>query len=122
MDESVDLKSFQRAQQRRQITHVGGDRVDIATLVGPGGDVHVYTPSPTDAKKVADARLLVVNGLGLEGWLRFDEANPDKWLAAARGWKRLGARIVMLYPMYRMPKVEDQIATLRRFKEIATAL
>lgn len=61
-------------------------------------------------------------GFGLEGWLRFDEANPDKWLAAARGWKRLGARIVMLYPMYRMPKVEDQIATLRRFKEVATAL
>ncbi len=59
---------------------------------------------------------------GLEGWLRFDEANPDKWLAAARGWKRLGARIVMLYPMYRMPKVEDQIATLRRFKEVAAAL
>jgi probable F420-dependent oxidoreductase len=61
-------------------------------------------------------------GFGLEGWLRFDEADPDKWLAAARGWKRLGARIVMLYPMYRMPKVEDQIATLRRFKEVATAL
>ncbi|WBU30737.1 metal ABC transporter substrate-binding protein [Rhodopseudomonas palustris] len=51
------------------VRNVGGDRVDIATLVGPGGDVHVYTPSPTDAKKVADAKLLVVNGLGLEGWL-----------------------------------------------------
>ena len=61
-------------------------------------------------------------GFGLEGWLRFDDANPDKWLAAAQGWKRLGARIVMLYPMYRMPKIEDQIATLRRFKEVAAAL
>ena len=59
---------------------------------------------------------------GLEGWLRFDEANPDKWLAAAQGWKSLGAKIVMLYPMYRMPRVEDQIATLRRFKEVAAAL
>jgi hypothetical protein len=59
---------------------------------------------------------------GLEGWLRFDEANPDKWLAAAQGWKRLGAKIVMLYPMYRMPRVEDQIETLRRFKEVAAAL
>ena len=39
------------------------------TLVGPNGDVHVYTPAPADAKKVADARLLIVNGLGLEGWL-----------------------------------------------------
>jgi probable F420-dependent oxidoreductase len=59
---------------------------------------------------------------GLEGWLRFDEADPDKWLAAAQGWKRLGAKIVMLYPMYRMSRLDDQIATLRRFKEVAAAL
>jgi probable F420-dependent oxidoreductase len=59
---------------------------------------------------------------GLEGWLRFDDANPDAWLKAAQGWKRLGASIVMLYPMYRMPKVDDQIATLRRFKQVAAAL
>ncbi len=38
-------------------------------MVGPDSDVHVYTPSPADAKKVADAKLLIVNGLGLEGWL-----------------------------------------------------
>ena len=49
--------------------NVGGERIDIATLVGPDGDVHVYTPAPGDARKVADARLLIVNGLGLEGWL-----------------------------------------------------
>src|ERR1700721_957823 len=49
--------------------HVGGDRVNVSTLVGPNGDVHVYTPAPADAKKVADAKLLVINGLGLEGWL-----------------------------------------------------
>jgi zinc/manganese transport system substrate-binding protein len=48
---------------------VGGDRVTVTTLVGPNSDVHVYTPSPADAKKVSDARLLVINGLGLEGWL-----------------------------------------------------
>jgi zinc/manganese transport system substrate-binding protein len=51
------------------VRHVGGDRVDVATLVGPDGDVHVYTPAPADAKKVAEARLVVINGLGLEGWL-----------------------------------------------------
>jgi len=49
--------------------NVGGDKVDVATLVGPNGDVHVYAPAPSDAKKNADARLLVMNGLGLEGWL-----------------------------------------------------
>jgi len=49
--------------------NVGGDHVSVTTLVGPNGDVHVYTPAPAYAKKVADAKVLVINGLGLEGWL-----------------------------------------------------
>ncbi|NVN85348.1 MAG: metal ABC transporter substrate-binding protein [Rhodopseudomonas sp.] len=51
------------------VRNVGGDRVSVTTLVGPDSDVHVYTPAPADAKKVSDARLVIVNGLGLEGWL-----------------------------------------------------
>lgn len=51
------------------VRNVGGDRVDVTALVGPGADAHVYTPSPSDAQKIAVARLVVVNGLGLEGWL-----------------------------------------------------
>jgi zinc/manganese transport system substrate-binding protein len=51
------------------VKNVGGDRVDVTTLVGPDGDVHVYAPAPADARKIADAGLLVINGLGLEGWL-----------------------------------------------------
>jgi zinc/manganese transport system substrate-binding protein len=51
------------------VKNVGGDRVNVTTLVGPDGDVHVYTPAPADARKIADAKLLIVNGLGLEGWL-----------------------------------------------------
>ena len=31
--------------------------------------MHVYTPAPADAKKIADAKLVIINGLGLEGWL-----------------------------------------------------
>lgn len=49
--------------------NVGGDRVSVTTLVGPNSDTHVYTPTPSDAKKIADAKLMIVNGLGLEGWL-----------------------------------------------------
>src|SRR3954467_11837334 len=49
--------------------NVGGDRVDVTTLVGPNGDVHVYPPAPGDAKNIADAKLIIVNGLALEGWL-----------------------------------------------------
>lgn len=51
------------------VRNVGGDRIDLTTLVGPDSDVHVYTPAPGDAKRVASARLVIVNGLGLEGWL-----------------------------------------------------
>jgi zinc/manganese transport system substrate-binding protein len=51
------------------VRNVGGERVGVTTLVGPDGDVHVYTPAPADAKKIADAKLVVINGLGLEGWL-----------------------------------------------------
>ena len=51
------------------VKNVGGDKVNVTTLVGPNGDVHVYTPAPDDARKVADAKLVIVNGLGLEGWL-----------------------------------------------------
>jgi zinc/manganese transport system substrate-binding protein len=51
------------------VQNVGGDRVRTTTLVGPGGDVHVYVPAPSDVRKIADAKLLVINGLGLEGWL-----------------------------------------------------
>jgi zinc/manganese transport system substrate-binding protein len=49
--------------------NVGGDRVDVSALVGPGSDAHVYTPTPADARNVAAAKLVIVNGLGFEGWL-----------------------------------------------------
>jgi zinc/manganese transport system substrate-binding protein len=49
--------------------HVGGARVDVSALVGPGGDAHVYEPSPADARAVGAAALIVVNGLGFEGWM-----------------------------------------------------
>jgi zinc/manganese transport system substrate-binding protein len=51
------------------VKNVGGDRVEVVTLVGPNGNAHVYAPSPSDAKRVADAKLVFVNGLGFEGWL-----------------------------------------------------
>jgi zinc/manganese transport system substrate-binding protein len=51
------------------VARVGGDRVAVDALVGPGGDAHVYSPAPADARKLAAAKLVVVNGLGFEGWL-----------------------------------------------------
>jgi zinc/manganese transport system substrate-binding protein len=51
------------------VRNVGGDKVDVTPLVGPNGDIHVYAPAPSDAKTVGEVKLLVINGLGLEGWL-----------------------------------------------------
>jgi zinc/manganese transport system substrate-binding protein len=49
--------------------NVGGDRVEVSTLVGPDGDAHVYSPTPADGRRLADAALVVANGLKLEGWM-----------------------------------------------------
>jgi zinc/manganese transport system substrate-binding protein len=51
------------------VKQIGGDRVDVTTFVGPNGDAHVYEPTPGDAKTLAASAVLVVNGLGLEGWM-----------------------------------------------------
>jgi zinc/manganese transport system substrate-binding protein len=51
------------------VKNVGGERVEIITLVGPNGDVHVYSPTPADARKLSTANVVFINGLGLEGWM-----------------------------------------------------
>jgi zinc/manganese transport system substrate-binding protein len=51
------------------VKNVGGDRIEVATLVGPGADAHVYSPTPADAKTLADAKVVFANGLGFEGWI-----------------------------------------------------
>ncbi len=61
------------------VANVGGDRVEIATLVGPDSDAHVFSPTPAAAKTIAGAKVVFVNGLGFEGWM-------DK-LIAASGYK-----------------------------------
>ncbi len=51
------------------VARVGADRVVLTSLVAPGGDAHVYSPTPTDSRALAAARLVFVNGLGFEGWV-----------------------------------------------------
>ena len=61
------------------VKNVGGDRVEVATLVGPNSDAHFYAPAPADAKTVADAKVVIVNGLGYEGWMsRLAKASGSK--------------------------------------------
>lgn len=51
------------------VKEVGGDRIALTTLVGANGDAHVYSPTPADAKAMAGAKLIVINGLKFEGWM-----------------------------------------------------
>ena len=61
------------------VREVGGERVDLAVLVGADTDAHTYQPKPTDARTLAAAQAMVSNGLGFEGWIdRLAEAAPFK--------------------------------------------
>ncbi|KTR06599.1 metal ABC transporter substrate-binding protein [Aureimonas ureilytica] len=51
------------------VKEIGGKDVAVTTLVGPNGDAHVYEPTPQDAKALGEAKVLVENGLNMEGWL-----------------------------------------------------
>jgi zinc/manganese transport system substrate-binding protein len=51
------------------VKQVGGDRVEVVTLVPPDSDAHVFSPTPADAKTLAGAQVFFVNGLGFEGWM-----------------------------------------------------
>jgi zinc/manganese transport system substrate-binding protein len=51
------------------VRHVGGERIEVTTLVGPNGDAHVYSPTPADGRRMTEARIVVTNGLKFEGWI-----------------------------------------------------
>jgi zinc/manganese transport system substrate-binding protein len=72
------------------VRQVGGDRVDVVTLVGPDGDAHVFSPTPADAKTLASSQLFFVNGLGFEGWMeRLEKSSgfKGKTIVASKGVK-----------------------------------
>ena len=76
------------------VRQVGGERVELATLVGPGGDAHIYSPTPADARRLNEAGLVFVNGLRFEGWIgRLVKASGTKAMLveAAKGVKVLRA-------------------------------
>ncbi|MEM1046922.1 MAG: metal ABC transporter substrate-binding protein [Pseudomonadota bacterium] len=52
------------------VRQVSGDLAEVTTIVGPDADAHIYTPSASDAKAVANADVIFVNGLGFETWSR----------------------------------------------------
>ncbi|KAA2236685.1 metal ABC transporter substrate-binding protein [Salinarimonas soli] len=76
------------------VRQIAGDRVEVAALVGPDGDGHVYSPTPADARRLTASRIVVANGLGFEGWIdRLVRASGTKAtiVEASRGVRTLKA-------------------------------
>jgi zinc/manganese transport system substrate-binding protein len=63
---------------------VGGDHVQVSTLVDVDQDAHTFEPTPKDARRLLAAKVLVTNGFGLDHWI-------DK-LSRSAGYK--GPRVV----------------------------
>ena len=77
------------ADMTRQI---GGERVQVHSLVGENGNAHAFQPSPSDARRLGSAKLVIINGLGFEGWIeRLVRASgyPGKVAVASAGIKAL---------------------------------
>ena len=89
------------------LREVGGEDVEVASLVGPDTDVHTFQPTPREARLLASAGLLVSNGLGFEGWL--------ERLADAASFK--GQRIVAAadLPAGTNPHAWLDVAVARRY-------
>jgi zinc/manganese transport system substrate-binding protein len=77
------------------VQQVGGDRIALQVLVGPGGDAHVFQPTPSQARMVGQAQIVFSSGMGFEGWLSrlLDTAryNGQHIVASRQGVKPLEA-------------------------------
>lgn len=68
--------------------NVAGQRLEVETLVPPGVDPHTFQPTPQDVIKIANSRVLIANGAGLEEWLQeiIDNAGGERLvIEAAQG-------------------------------------
>jgi zinc/manganese transport system substrate-binding protein len=54
------------ADMAREVAPAG---IEVSALVGPDADAHVFEPTPAHGRRLAMADLVVVNGLGFEGWI-----------------------------------------------------
>jgi zinc/manganese transport system substrate-binding protein len=59
------------------VANVGGELIELSVLVGPDADAHTYQPTPAEARVLAASQVLILNGLGFEGWIdRLAHAAP----------------------------------------------
>lgn len=58
---------------------LGGEFIEVHSLVPRGGDAHMFEPKPSDAQMLKQADLVIVNGLGFDDWMmRLVEASGYK--------------------------------------------
>jgi zinc/manganese transport system substrate-binding protein len=62
------------------VKQIGGEHVQIDNIVGANEDAHVFNPAPQHSIMLANADLVIINGLGFEGWI--------ERLIKASGFKR----------------------------------
>ena len=77
------------------VRQVGGERVEVRSIVALSQDPHEFEPSPSDVRRVMKAQLIVLNGLGFEPWAdRFVKAANYKGerVVASKGVKALSVR------------------------------
>ena len=72
--------------------NVAGDRVRVETLMPLGVDPHSFEPTPQDLKKIADSRVLIVNGAGFEKFLEKLLSNTDSRATVIEASKGLTSR------------------------------
>jgi zinc/manganese transport system substrate-binding protein len=94
---------------------VDGDRIQVITLVGPDGDAHVFEPTPAHARAIVGAKVVFINGLGLEqGWmprLILCSADPDRRFRPSlpdTGWGDAGHDLSAPYCCVRRQKCDLQ--------------
>ena len=64
---------------------IGGDAVRVEGIMSPGGDPHLYQPTPKDARLVAQSDMVIKSGLKLEGWIddRIENAGGSRPIVVA---------------------------------------
>jgi len=76
------------------VREIAGPRMAVTSLAPVGADMHKFQPRPSDVRTVTQAKVFVINGLGLEGWAeRLAEASSFRGRAvvATRGLAALPA-------------------------------
>ena len=99
------------------VTQIAEDRVNLSTIVGPDGDSELYRPTLADAKTVANAKIVFMNGINdeFEPWLEplLKQAKfAGEKIVVSRGAKTLAAEEVTTPGGKAKPAALDQHAWL----------